>query len=238
MSGKVAKTVASKSASVKTPKSSQKKLPKNSEVKLLAKAVGYLRVSTGEQELEKNKADILRLANDLDLGRVRFVEEKISGKISWRKRKVAEILDDLTKGDALIVSELSRLGRSMLECMEILSLALTKGVSVYSVKGNWKLDNSIQSKIVAMAFSMAAEIERDLISQRTKEALRYKKEQGIKLGRPKGPGKSKLDQYRPEIEALLANGSTQKFIANRYGATEATVSNWVKKNNFRTPKQN
>ena len=193
------------------------------------KAVGYLRVSTGDQELDKNKADILRLANDANLGRVRFVEEKISGKISWRKRKVAEILDELGKGDALIVSELSRLGRSMLECMEILSVALQKGVSVYSVKGNWKLDNSIQSKSVAMAFSMAAEIERDLISQRTTEALRYKKEQGIKLGRPIGSGKSKLDQYRPEIEALLANGSTQKYIANRYGATEATVSNWVKK---------
>ena len=176
MSAKTAKTVESKSASVKTPKSSHKKMAKNSEVKLLAKVVGYLRVSTGEQELEKNKADILRLANDLDLGRVRFVEEKISGTISWHKRKVAEILDELAKGDALIVSELSRLGRSMLECMEILSLALTKGVSIYSVKGNWKLDNSIQSKIVAMAFSMAAEIERDLISQRTKEALRYKKE--------------------------------------------------------------
>ncbi len=138
MSGKIVKTIQAKSVSLETPKSSQKKPLKNSEVKLLAKAVGYLRVSTGEQELEKNKADILCLANDLDLGQVRFVEEKISGKISWRKRKVAEILDELTKGDALIVSELSRLGRSMLECMEILSLALTKGVSVYSVKGNWK----------------------------------------------------------------------------------------------------
>jgi len=238
MSGKVAKTVASKSTSVKTPKSSQKKPLKNSEVKLLTKAVGYLRVSTGEQELEKNKADILRLANDLDLGRVRFVEEKISGKISWRKRKVAEILDELTKGDALIVSELSRLGRSMLECMEILSVALEKGVKIYAVKGNWSLDNSIQSKIVAMAFSMAAEIERDLISQRTKEALRYKKEQGIKLGRPPGPGKSKLDAFRPEIEALIANGSTQKFIANRYGATEATVSNWIKKNKLKSNVKN
>ena len=90
------------------------------------KAIGYLRVSTGEQELEKNKSDILRLANELDLGRVRFVEEKISGKVSWRKRKIAGILAELAKGDSLIVSELSRLGRSMLECMEILSLTLEK----------------------------------------------------------------------------------------------------------------
>lgn len=217
-------------------KNSSRKI--SSAEKMPAKAVGYLRVSTGEQELEKNKADILRLANDLDLGKVHFTEEKISGKISWRKRKIAEILDELSKGDAIIVSELSRLGRSMLECMEILSLALTKGINVYSVKGNWKLDNSIQSKIVAMAFSMAAEIERDLISQRTKEALRFKKEQGIKLGRPRGAGKSKLDAFRPEIEALLANGTTQKFIAQRYGATEATVSNWIKKNNLKSVVKN
>jgi len=128
-----------------------------------------------------------------------------------------------------LVSELSRLGRSMLECMEILSIALEKKINIYAVKGNWQLDQSIQSKIIAMAFSMAAEIERDLISQRTKEALAARKRQGVKLGRPKGTGKSKLDDYKPEIEALLKNGATQKFIAQRYDATEATVSRWVKK---------
>lgn len=206
---------------------------KTSSLQNSKKVVGYLRVSTGDQELEKNKSDILRLANELDLGKVHFVEEKISGKVSWRKRKVADILAELKKGDSIIVSELSRLGRSMLECMEILSVALSQGVKVFAVKGKWSLDNSIQSKIVAMAFSMAAEIERDLISQRTKEALRYKKEQGIRLGRPPGPGKSKLDQFRPEIEALLKNGSTQKFIAKRYGTTEANLHNWIKKHNLK-----
>ena len=192
-----------------------------------------MRVSTGDQELEKNKSDILHLANHLNLGRVSFVEEIVSGKVSWKKRKIAEIIEEFKKGDTLIVSELSRLGRSMLECMEILSVAVEKGVRVYAVKGNWTLDISIQSKIVAMTFSMASEIERDLISQRTKEALRYKKEQGIKLGRPIGPGKSKLDAFRPEIEALLANGSTQKFIANRYKTTEANLHNWLKKNEIK-----
>jgi DNA invertase Pin-like site-specific DNA recombinase len=196
------------------------------------KAVGYLRVSTGKQELEKNKADILSLANTQDLGKVLFCEEIVSGKVSWRKRKISEVLDDLKTGDSIIVSELSRLGRSMLECMEILSVSLQKGVHVYAVKGNWKLDNSIQSKIVAMAFSMAAEIERDLISSRTTEALRHRKAQGMKLGRPPGPGKSKLDQFRPEIEALLLNGSSQRFIAKRYKTTEANFSNWMKKNNI------
>lgn len=120
----------------------------------------------------------------------------------------------------------------MLECMEILSAAVEKGVRVYAVKGNWSLDSSIQSKIVATAFSMASEIERDLISQRTEQALRYKKEQGVKLGRSLGPGKSKLDQYRPETEALLKNGSTQKFIAGRHGTTEANLHNWLRKNHL------
>lgn len=196
--------------------------------------VGYLRVSTGEQEVEKNKADILRLANQHDLGKVHFVEEQISGKVPWRQRKIADVLDSLKNGDVIIVSELSRLGRSMLECMEILSLALRQGIRLYSVKGNWQLDQSIQSKIIAMAFSMASEIERDLISQRTKEALRFRRAQGLKLGRPRGPGKSKLDPFKPEIEALLANGSTQRFIARRYKTTEANLHNWMKKHGVPT----
>ncbi len=123
----------------------------------------------------------------------------------------------------------------MLECMEILSIAIEKGINIYAIKGNWQLDNSIQSKIIAMAFSMAAEIEHDLISQRTKEALRARKAKGLKLGRPKGPGKSKLDKFRPEIEALLANGSTQKFIANRYGTTQANLHHWIKKHGIKKP---
>ncbi|MCP4747201.1 MAG: recombinase family protein [Desulfobacteraceae bacterium] len=197
------------------------------------KTIAYLRVSNSDQDLEKNKADILKLANDKDLGKVHFIEEKISGKVSWKKRKIADILNELTDNDNIIVSELSRLGRSMLECMEILSIASQKGINIYAVKGNWHLDKTIQSKIIAMAFSMAAEIERDLISQRTKEALRARKAAGKPLGRPKGPGKSKLDKYRPEIEALLANGSTQKFIANRYKTTEANLHNWLKKHNLK-----
>jgi DNA invertase Pin-like site-specific DNA recombinase len=189
------------------------------------KTIGYLSVSTADQDPAKNKTDILKLANDKDLGKVQFVEETVSGRVSWKKHKVAELLDGCNAGDNILVSELSRLGRSMLECMEILSIALERGINVYAVKGNWQLDQSIQSKIIAMAFSMAAEIERDLISQRTMEALRAKKAAGVKLGRPKGPGKSKLDAFRPEIEALLANGSTQKFIARRYHTTEAKLHN-------------
>lgn len=191
--------------------------------------IAYLRVSTFDQDIDNSKADILQLANEKGLGKVYFVEEKISGKISWHKRKIADILNEMQPHDNIVVSELSRLGRSMLECMEILSIATQKGINVYAVKGNWQLDNSIQSKIIAMAFSMAAEIERDLISKRTSEALRAKKAAGMTLGRPKGPGKSKLDPYRPEIEALLVNGSNQRFIAKRYHTTPANLHNWLKK---------
>ncbi len=198
-------------------------------VKKRNKVIGYLRVSTLEQDLEKNKADILKLANEKQIGKIQFVEEKVSGRIRWKDRKIGELIEDLDNGDSIVVSELSRLGRSMLECMEILSIATQKGIKIFAVKGNWELDQSIQSKIIAMAFSMAGEIERDLISQRTKEALRAKKESGAQLGRPRGPGKSKLDAYKLEIEALLAHGSSQKFIANRYGTTEANLHNWMKK---------
>jgi DNA invertase Pin-like site-specific DNA recombinase len=100
---------------------------------------------------------------------------------------------------------------------------------------NWQLDDTIQSKVMAMVFAMAAEIERDLISKRTREALQAKKANGMSLGRPKGPGKSKLDAFKPEIEALLQNGSKQSFIANRYKITEATLCNWIKKNKIEKP---
>ena len=193
------------------------------------KTTVYLRVSTTDQDIEKNKFEILQLANDRQLGSVQWIEETESGRVSWRKRKIAAIIDEAAEGDNLIVSELSRLGRSMLECMEILSIASQKELNIFAIKGNWQLDNTIQSKIIAMAFSMAAEIERDLISQRTKEALAARKASGKPLGRPRGIGRSKLDQHRPEIEALLANGSTQRFIARRYKTTEANLSRWMRK---------
>ena len=108
--------------------------------------------------------------------------------------------------------------------------------AVTPIKGNWHLDETIQSKIMAMVFSMAAEIERGLISARTKEALRARRASGLPVGRPKGPGKSKLDKHRPEIEALLANGSTQKFIAKRYNSSPANLANWLKKRGIKKPK--
>ena len=200
------------------------------------RTIGYLRVSTGTQDLEKNRTEILAFANEKDLGRVEFVEETASGRMAWRDRKIATVLDELGAGDILIVSELSRIGRSMLDCMEVLAIAAKAQIRVYAIKGNWHLDETIQSKIMAMVFSMAAEIERGLISARTKEALRARRASGLPVGRPKGPGKSKLDKYRPEIEALLANGSTQKFIAKRYKSSPANLANWMKKCGIKKPK--
>jgi DNA invertase Pin-like site-specific DNA recombinase len=200
------------------------------------RTIAYLRVSTSDQDVEKNKAAILLLAHRKDLGHVHFVEETVSGRVPWRQRQLATILEDLRPGDSLVVSELSRLGRSMLECMEILAIATQKGLKLHTVKGEWQLDSSLQSKIMAMVFAMAAEIERDLISQRTTEALRVKKAAGVQLGRPRGPGKSKLDRYQPEIEGLLANGATQRFIAKRYGTTEGNLHHWLQKRGLKRPK--
>ena len=175
----------------------------------------------------ENQTDILLLAHRKQLGQVQFVEETVSGRVPWRRRKIAQVLDTLEAGDTLVVSELSRLGRSMLECMEILALATQKGLHLHAVKGDWQLDGSMQSTIIAMAFAMAAEIERELISQRTREALRVKKAAGMPLGRPRGPGKvarsvSTRDRGPP------GNGSTQTFIAKRYGTTVGNLHHWLK----------
>lgn len=200
------------------------------------KTYAYLRVSTFEQDTEKNKADILIFANEKDLGKVHFVEEKVSGKKSWKERKIKNIIDELGDGDILIVPELSRLGRSMLEIMEIMAVAKEKGISIYDVKNGWELNGSIQSKVMAMVFSIAAEIERDLISKRTIEGLRAARAKGKLLGRPKGPGKSKLDKYREEIIALLKTGSTQVYIAKKYGTTQPNLYNWLRKHGLQNTK--
>jgi DNA invertase Pin-like site-specific DNA recombinase len=195
----------------------------------MSRTIAYLRVSTTDQDLAKNRYEILELANRLTIGPVEWVEETASGRVSWKKRRIAQALDELGAGDHLIVSELSRLGRSMLECMEILAVASQKQIHIYAVKGAWRLDDTIQSKIIAMAFAMAAEIERDLISARTKEALAARRAAGRSLGRPRGVGRSKLDEHRPEILALISNGSTQRFVAKRYNTTPGNLSRWLKK---------
>jgi DNA invertase Pin-like site-specific DNA recombinase len=192
--------------------------------------IGYLRVSTADQDLKKNRADILQYANEHKLGNVDFVEETVSGKVSWRTRKIKDVIDTLDEGDWLITPELSRLGRSMLEIMEIISEAKQKGINIFAIKNNWNLNGSIESKILLMVFAMASEIEKDLISSRTKEALKARKKAGVILGRPKGVGKSKLDVYKDEIIALLKTGVPKTRVAKKYNSSLVNLYNWIGKN--------
>jgi DNA invertase Pin-like site-specific DNA recombinase len=200
----------------------------------MTNTMAYIRVSTDKQDVENQRLEILKLANDKGLGKVKFIEETVSGKKPWRDRLLAPTLDNLARDDALIVAELSRLGRSMLEIMEILSISTQKGIKIYASKGNWSMDGSMQSKIIAVVLAMAAEIERDLISQRTKAALATKKANGFHLGRPKGPGKSKLDEHKDDILELLDLGVTKKRIAQKMETTVGNLNHWLKKRKIAT----
>jgi DNA invertase Pin-like site-specific DNA recombinase len=197
------------------------------------RTVSYLRVSTADQDTEKNKSAIRAFANERDFGRVQFITEKVSGLIDWRQRKLGGLIDELTEGDRLIVPELSRLGRaSLFEVMEILSVAKQKGIAIFDVKNGWELNGTLQSEVMAFCFSIAAKIERDLISSRTKEALAAKKAAGVKLGRPKGAGKSMLDAHRDTIIENLRMAVPKVKIARHFGCTAANLCNWIKKNNI------
>lgn len=198
-------------------------------VKNRMRAIGYLRVSTEKQDLENQKFGILDLANK-NHWTVEFVEEKVSGKVSYKDRELGKVIETLKDGDVLIVSELSRLGRSMLEIMTLLCNLMEKGIKVHAIKGGYKLDGSIQSKIMTMVLCMAMEIERDLISQRVKEALAKRKKDGVKLGRPKGvPGKSKLDGKENEIGTLLDKKVSIASIAKIYETSWPTMKNFIDK---------
>jgi DNA invertase Pin-like site-specific DNA recombinase len=194
------------------------------------RVIGYLRVSTKEQDLDKNKAEILHLANEKKLGgHVEWVEEKVSGTKDWKTRKLGEVINQLEADDTIIVSELSRLGRSLLQILEILEFCRNRGIRIYAVKGGWTLDNTMQSRIISFTFGLCSEIERDLISSRTIESLKARKAAGVILGRPVGSGTSKLDAYKEEITALLRTGSRQNYIAKKYNITPPALNQWLKK---------
>lgn len=193
------------------------------------RAWAYLRVSTDGQDNNNQRLEILRVAKARGLGAVQFVEDIASGRKSWHDRRMKDIMDQMGPGDALLVAEISRLGRSMLEVMEILSQCADRGIHVYAAKGNWALDDSLPSKIVASVLAMAAEIERELISQRTKSALATRRAAGVVLGRPRGPGASKLDPHADEIRELISLGVPATKIAKRYGSSVPNLRVWLKK---------
>lgn len=207
------------------------------QTKTKNKVIGYIRVSTVDQNTEKNEAAILKFANDRNFGKVNIISEKVSGVTSWQKRKLNDVVQELTEGEILIVPELSRLGRSLVNVLEVLNILKDKGVKVYSVKEGFQLnDDNMQSKVMRTMLGLFAEIERDLISARTKEGLQAARDKGKLLGRPKGIGKSRLDKHREEIIALLKNGSQRQFIAKRYGVTPATLLHWLKRHDLNETK--
>ena len=189
----------------------------------------YLRVSTFEQNTDKNKLDILKFANDKKLGNVEFVEEQISGKSNFKDRKLGKLLNIMKKGDILIVPELSRLARSVSQILEVIDITKQKEIKLYAIKENFSNDEqSITATVTSTIFALVAQIERDLISLRTKEALQAKKATGTKLGRPKGRGKSKLDKDREEILKLIRLKVPKTIIAKQYSTTVANLSRYLK----------
>ena len=147
---------------------------------------GYIRVSSDKQTVENQRFEIKQFALKNDLQIDGWIEETISGTKNYDKRKLGKLLNNVKKDDVIICSELSRLGRNLFMIMEILNVCMTKECRVWTIKDNYRLGDDIQSKVLAFAFGLSAEIERNLISQRTKEALARKKAEGVVLGRPKG----------------------------------------------------
>ena len=166
---------------------------------------GYIRVSSDKQTVENQRYEISQYANKHGLQIDGWIEETISGTKSYDKRELGKLLRMVNNGDLIICAELSRLGRNLFMIMEILKICMTKGCKVWTIKDGYRLGDDIQSKVLAFAFGLSAEIERNLISQRTKEALARKKSEGIVLGRPIGRKSSKVKLSGKEyvIQELL-----------------------------------
>lgn len=186
---------------------------------------GYIRVSTDKQTVENQRFEILRFCNKNALKIDKWIEETISGTLSPEKRELGQLLSKIKENDLIICSELSRLGRSLFMIMSILNLIMQKGARVWTVKDNYRLGDDIQSKVLAFAFGLSAEIERNLISQRTREALALKKSQNIKLGRPKG-AKNKnhiFDGLEKHICTMHSLGMSKNHIAKFIGVSRTSV---------------
>jgi len=154
----------------------------------------YIRVSTDKQSVENQRFEILKYVDEKKIHVDKWIEETISGSKKVNERKLGKLLKKMEKEDILIVTELSRIGRSLMEVMSILHQCMEQDIKVFTTKINerYELGNNISSQVLAFAFGLSAQIERDMISQRTKEALARKKSEGMILGRPKGSSQRKL----------------------------------------------
>ncbi len=178
---------------------------------------GYIRVSSDKQTVENQRFEINQFCKREKLSIDGWIEETISGTKSYNKRQLGVLLKKIQKDDLIICAELSRLGRNLFMIMEILNICMTKEAKVWTIKDNYRLGDDIQSKVLAFAFGLSAEIERNLISQRTKEALARKKAEGVVLGRPKGR-RSARDKYKLSgketlIKELMKEGISKREIA-------------------------
>lgn len=186
----------------------------------------YIRVSTEAQSGSSQEYEIRHWAAKNKCHIDHWEQESISGTTDFSKRKLGRLLQKMDKDDVLVCTEISRLGRNMLMIMAILNECSSRGIRIHTIKDNFDLSNNINSKIIAFAFALAAEIERNLISQRTKEALADKKNSGVVLGRPVGSYKNKdaIMQDRELIIASLESGESISSVAKRYGINRNTLS--------------
>lgn len=193
---------------------------------------GYIRVSSDKQTVENQRFEINRFCEQQKLSIDGWIEETISGTKSYNKRELGKLLRKVQKDDLIICAELSRLGRNLFMIMEILNICMTKECRVWTIKDGYRLGEDIQSKVLAFAFGLSAEIERNLISQRTKEALARKKAEGVILGRPKGrknaPDKYKLSGKETLIRELLHEGVSQRKTAKICKVDRNTLARFIK----------
>jgi DNA invertase Pin-like site-specific DNA recombinase len=197
---------------------------------------GYIRVSTDKQTVENQRFEINQFCQNNVCIVNNWIEETISGAKQVQDRKLGKLLKKMKKGDILICSELSRLGRNLLMIMGILNECMNRDIHVWTIKDGYRLGSDINSKVLAFAFGLSAEIERNLISQRTKEALARKKAEGVILGRPKGrrSSKTKLTGQEKRIKELLDKKVSYSAIGRILGVHRLTVSSFVNNRDEKT----
>ena len=192
----------------------------------------YIRVSCkSKQDYNNQKYGILKYADEKKFVITEWIQESVSGTKRVNERQLGELIDKVNIDDVILVSEISRIGRSLFDIMSTLNLLMTKGVRVYSVKEGYELGDNISSKVLAFAFSLSAEIERNLISSRTREALAKRKAEGKSLGRPKGYrlDKVKLSEHEDKIKELIRYGVSYRSIGRMLECHHSTVAHYVKK---------
>lgn len=190
---------------------------------------GYIRVSSDKQTVENQRFEINNFCKSESLVVDGWIEETISGTKAYNKRELGRLLKQINKDDLIICAELSRLGRNLFMIMEILNICMNKECRVWTIKDNYRLGDDIQSKVLAFAFGLSAEIERNLISQRTKEALARLKAEGRKLGRPSGSKNRtiKLSGKEQFIKKSLEEGISKTQISNTLGVTRSTLYEFI-----------